>query len=132
MSGHFQVEHVDAREFLEQDGLAFHHRLGRERADIAEAEYGGAICDDRDEILPDGVIGGAGRIFGYGQTGRGDAGRIGEGQVTLVSERFCRVNLQFSRLGTSNGSPRRALRTKPSSLSSYTLSCSSLSSAKFR
>ena len=45
------VEHVDAGEFLEQDRLAFHHRLGGERADIAEAEHGGAVGDDGDEVL---------------------------------------------------------------------------------
>ena len=39
------VEHVDAGEFLEQHRLAFHHRLGGERADIAEAEHGGAVRD---------------------------------------------------------------------------------------
>jgi hypothetical protein len=46
------VEDVDAGELLEQDGLAFHHRLGGERADIAEAEDGGAVGDDGDEIAP--------------------------------------------------------------------------------
>ena len=45
------VEDVDAGEFLEQDRLALHHRLGGERADIAEAEHGGAVGDDRDEVL---------------------------------------------------------------------------------
>ena len=93
LSGHFEVEHVDAGEFLEQDGLALHHRLGRERADVAEAEHGGAVGDDGDEILPDGVIGGAGGIFGDGEAGRGDAGRIGQRQVALVAERFCRATI---------------------------------------
>ena len=37
------VEHVDAGKFLEQHRLAFHHRLTRERADIAEAEHCGAV-----------------------------------------------------------------------------------------
>ena len=44
------VEDVDAGEFLEQDRLAFHHRLGGQRADIAEAEHGGAVGDHGDEI----------------------------------------------------------------------------------
>ena len=90
VAGDFEVEHVDAGEFLEQDGLALHHRLGRERADVAEAEHGGAVGDDGDEILPDGVIGGAGRIGGDGEAGRGDAGRIGQRQIALVAERLCR------------------------------------------
>ena len=52
------IEHVDAGEFLEQDGLALHHRLGGERADIAETEHGGAVGDHADEILPGGQLGG--------------------------------------------------------------------------
>ena len=38
------VEHVDAGEFLEQHRLAFHHRLGRERADGAEPEHRACRC----------------------------------------------------------------------------------------
>ena len=41
------VEHVDAGELLEQDGLALHHRLAGQRADIAQAEHGGAVGDHR-------------------------------------------------------------------------------------
>ena len=48
--GDLDVEHVDAREFLEQAGLAFHHRLAGQRADVAQAEHGGAVGDDRDEV----------------------------------------------------------------------------------
>ena len=33
------VEHVDVGKVLEQDRLAFHHRLAGERADIAEPEH---------------------------------------------------------------------------------------------
>ena len=32
----FDVEHVDAGELLEQDRLAFHHRLRRERSDVPQ------------------------------------------------------------------------------------------------
>ena len=41
------VEHVDASELLEQDGLALHHRLAGERADIAQAQHGRAVGDHR-------------------------------------------------------------------------------------
>ena len=44
------VEDVDAGEFLEQHRLAFHHRLGGERTDRAQAEHRGAVGDDGDEI----------------------------------------------------------------------------------
>ena len=41
---HLDVEDVDAGEFLEQNRLAFHHRLGRERADRAEAQAPQCRC----------------------------------------------------------------------------------------
>jgi hypothetical protein len=37
------VEHVDAGELLEQHALAFHHRLAGQRADVAQAQHGGAV-----------------------------------------------------------------------------------------
>ena len=56
------VEDVDAGELLEQDRLALHHGLGGERADIAEAEHGGAVGDHRDEVLARGEVRGLRRI----------------------------------------------------------------------
>ena len=44
---------VDAAELLEQQRLALHHRHRRLRADVAEAEHGGAVGDDRDGVLLD-------------------------------------------------------------------------------
>ena len=44
------VEAVDAGELLEQHRLAFHHRLGGERADGAQAEHRGAVGDHRDQV----------------------------------------------------------------------------------
>jgi len=41
---------VEAGEFLEQHGLALHHRLGRKRTDRAETQHGRTVGDDRDEI----------------------------------------------------------------------------------
>ena len=55
------VDRIDVGEALEQHRLAFHHRLGGERAEIAEAEDGGAVGDDRDEIALGGIVVGAGR-----------------------------------------------------------------------
>jgi hypothetical protein len=49
------VEHVEVGEFLEQNCLAFHHRLGRQRPDGAESEHRGAVGDDADEISARGV-----------------------------------------------------------------------------
>ena len=56
---HFQVEDVDAGEFLEEDGLAFHHRLGGQGADIAQAQHGGAVGDHRHQVAAGGIVAGA-------------------------------------------------------------------------
>src|SRR5690606_32023123 len=48
--GQFDVEHIDAGKFLEQAALAFHDRLGGQRADIAQAEHGGSVGDDAHQI----------------------------------------------------------------------------------
>ena len=39
--GQLDVEHVDAGELLEQAALPFHHRLGGQRADVAQAQHRG-------------------------------------------------------------------------------------------
>ena len=49
------VEAVDAGELLEQHRLAFHHRLGGERADGAQAEHRGAVGHHGDQVGARGV-----------------------------------------------------------------------------
>src|SRR5256886_15906353 len=46
LRAHLQVEHVDVGEGLEQNPFAFHDRLAGQRADVAEAEYCGAVRYD--------------------------------------------------------------------------------------
>src|SRR5262249_41889239 len=70
----FEVDRIDVGEAFEQHRLAFHHRLGRKRAAIAQAEDGGAVGDDGDEIAPGGVVEGAVLVLGDGQHRKGDAG----------------------------------------------------------
>ena len=91
------VEDIDAGEFLEQNRLAFHHRLGGERADSAEAEDRGAVAEDGDQILPRGVDR---RAVGIGRNRlawKGDARRIGEREVALIGERLGRPDLELAR-----------------------------------
>ena len=58
VSSDLDVEHVDAGELLEQAALALHHRLAGQRADVAEAEHGGAVADHGDEVAAGGVLAG--------------------------------------------------------------------------
>ena len=53
--GDLDIEDIDAGELLKQHRFAFHHRLGRERPDVAEPEHGGAVGDDPDQITAVGV-----------------------------------------------------------------------------
>src|SRR5256885_5072363 len=45
-----KVEHVDVGERLEQDTLALHHRLPRERPDVAEPEHGSPVRHHRYQV----------------------------------------------------------------------------------
>ena len=91
------VHRVDIGKALEQHRLAFHHRLGGERAEIAEAEDRGAVGNHRDQIAPRGVVEGARRVFGDGQHRHGDAGRIGQREIALGGHGLGRRDLQLAR-----------------------------------
>ena len=66
-----EIDRVDVGEALEQRRLAFHDRLGGERAEIAEPQHRGAVRDHRDEIALGGVVeGGARARAGCAGTGR--------------------------------------------------------------
>ena len=82
----FDVKHIDAGELLEQHALAFHHRLGGQRANVAQAQHGGAVGDDGDQIAPAGVFEGGVRVFDDFFAGRGHAGRVSQRQVALVGQ----------------------------------------------
>ena len=86
--GDLDVEYVDAGEALEQHGLAFHHRLGRERADIAEAEDRAAVADDAHAIRTAGDLRRRRRVVHDREAGLGDARRIGERQIVRRCHRF--------------------------------------------
>ena len=91
------VEGVDAGEFLEQHRLAFHHRLRGQRADGAEAEHGGAVGDDGDEVGAHGQCVDLGRVADDLLAGGGDAGRVRQRQVALVGERLGRLDRELAR-----------------------------------
>ena len=78
---------VDAGEPLEQRGLALHHRQRGRRAEVAEAEHGGAVGDDRDGVALDGQPAGVGRVVGDGLADPGDAGGVGAGRSSRLRRR---------------------------------------------
>ena len=97
VGGDFDVEHVDAGEFLEQNRLALHHRFRRQRPDIAEAENRGAVRDHGDQIGADRQRGRLGGIGGNRRAGGRDPRRIGQRQVALIGERLDRLDLKLAR-----------------------------------
>ena len=90
------VDRIDVGEALEQHRLAFHHRLRRQRAQIAEPQDRRAVRDDGDEIALDRVIIGGIGIGGDGADGRRHAGRIGKAQVALRRHRFRRDDVELA------------------------------------
>ncbi len=114
------VDRIDVGEALEQDRLALHHRLRRQRAEIAEAEDRRTVGDHRDDVAARGVVIGRVRIFGDRQHRHRDARRIGQRQVALGRHRFGGHNLELARpslgmeqqgllLGKLRARPRGAL-----------------------
>ena len=81
--GYLDVEDVDVGKGLEQHGLAFHHRLAGQCADIAQAQHRGTVGDHRDQVALGRVaIGGIG--VGRDLAHRlGHARRVGQGQILL-------------------------------------------------
>src|SRR5690606_22087842 len=89
------VEHVDAGELLEQDALAFHDWLARQRANVAQAEHGGAVADHCHQVGPRGELAGRVRVGHDRLAGIGHARRVGQGQVALGHHRLGRDHLDL-------------------------------------
>ena len=104
--GQLDVEHVDAGKLLEQAALAFHHRLAGQRADVAQAQHGGAIGDHAHQVAARGVFGGLGGISLDVQARIGHARRIGQRQVTLVGQRLGGTDGDLARRRLSMVFPR--------------------------
>ena len=92
----FDVEHIDARELLEQHRLALHHRLGRERADVAEAEHRGAVGDHGHQVTARGVAERVDRIGDDLFASRGHTRRIRQCEIALVGELLGGGDREFS------------------------------------
>jgi hypothetical protein len=84
------------RELLEQARLAFHHRLARQRADVAQAQHSRAVGDDRDQVAARRVIPGQLGRRGDLQARLCHTRRIRQRQVALRDERLGRDDLDLS------------------------------------
>jgi hypothetical protein len=92
----FDVDCVDVGEAFEEHRFAFHHRLGGERAQIAEAEDRRAVGDHSDEVALAGIVVGAGRILGDSAHRNSDSRRISEAQIALRRHRLRRRDFDLS------------------------------------
>ncbi|MDQ1232201.1 hypothetical protein QE379_003627 [Sphingomonas sp. SORGH_AS 879] len=81
--------------------------LRGESAEIAEAQDRGAVGDDGDQIALGGIVIGGGGVFGDGEHGHRDAGRIGQRQVALRRHRLGRDDLDLA--GASLGMEQQGL-----------------------
>jgi len=86
--GQLDVKHVDAGKFLEQAAFALHHRLARQRANVAQTQHGGAVGDHADQIAAAGVVISQVRVGLNVQAGVGHARRVSQCQVALVDQRL--------------------------------------------
>ncbi len=75
---------VDAGKLFEQHRLAFHDRHGRGWTDIAKAEHGGPIGNDRDSVLFDCERKDFFRISVNGLADARDSGRVGHRRSARV------------------------------------------------
>ena len=69
-----EVKHVNAGKLLEQNRLALHHRLGRQRANVAQPQHRRAVGDDGHQVAARGVLEGVVGVFDDFFARRGDAG----------------------------------------------------------
>ena len=69
-----QIDGIDVGEALEQHRLAFHHRLGGQRAQIAQAQDRGAVGDHRHQVALGRVVVGRVGILGDAQHGTATPG----------------------------------------------------------
>ncbi len=97
LGAHLQVEHVDVGEGLEQNPFAFHHRLARQRADVAQAEHRRAVRDHRHEVAAGRVLVGILRPLGDLEARLRHPRRVRQGEVALVLERLGGGDLDLPR-----------------------------------
>ena len=87
---------VDVAELLEQQRLPLHHRHRRLGADVAEAQHGGAVRDDRDGVLLDRQVPGRIAILVNRHADARHTGRVGHREVVTRLDRHLRLHLDLA------------------------------------
>ena len=84
------IKHIDVGELLEQATLAFHDRLGGQRADVTQTKHRSAIGDDSHQIAARGVLGSHLGVCMDVEAGIGHTRRISQRQITLIGQQLGR------------------------------------------
>ena len=92
---HFDIEHINTGKQLEQNPLAFHHRLGRQRTQIAKAQDGSAITDHGHQIALGSKAVGQLRLPGDLAHRFRHTRTIGQAQITAGCRRLGHLNADF-------------------------------------
>jgi hypothetical protein len=87
LGGQADREGVHVGELLEEHRLALHHRHGRLRADVAEAEHGRAVGHHRDRVRLDRVLEGLLAVLRDGGADARDTRRVGHREIVARLER---------------------------------------------
>ena len=82
------IENVDIGEAFEQNAFAFHDGFAGQRADIAQAQHGGAVADHRHQVAFGGVLVSEAGIALDLQARNGDAGSVGQAEIALRAARL--------------------------------------------
>ena len=80
----FDIKGIDVGETFEENRLAFHHRLSRQGADVAQPEHGGAIGHNPYEVATRRVLAGCIWILLNLEAWNRNAGRVGQRQIGCV------------------------------------------------
>ncbi len=91
------IDRVHIRKAFKENRFALHHRLGRQRAKIAQSENRRAVRDHRNEIALRGIVVGEVRIAGDGQHRRGYTRGVGKRQVALCRHGLGRHDRDLAR-----------------------------------
>jgi hypothetical protein len=95
----FDVDGVHIGKAFEQNRLAFHHWLGRQRAKIAHAQDRRAVGNHRHKVALDRIVIGGCRIVRDGLHRNRNAGGIGQRQIALRRHRNRGCHLELTGAG---------------------------------